>query len=100
MTDEIDDGGPAFSSSGLVTPNGDVIYGWNGMSLRDYFAAAALQGMLASEVYMREIDETAEKFIGDDGWRPTDAQKKQAQVNVVSRTAYDLADALIARRKP
>jgi hypothetical protein len=37
--DKTSDGGPAFPVS--------TLYGQSGMTLRDYFAAAAMQGMLA-----------------------------------------------------
>ena len=51
MSQSINDGGPAFPRT--VTIN-DGIDGFterknNGMTLRDYFAAAALQGLLASQ---------------------------------------------------
>ena len=38
------DGGPAFSQH-----SGHVLPGNAGISMRDYFAAAALQGLIASE---------------------------------------------------
>jgi hypothetical protein len=44
------DGGQAFPSSAEKNVNGQFIKNeQSGMSLRDYFAAKALQGMLASE---------------------------------------------------
>ena len=37
-----DDGGPAFPVAGMTgLPNGEVVYGENGMTLRDYFIAHA-----------------------------------------------------------
>jgi hypothetical protein len=41
MSDEINDGGPAFPSHGTM---GEVTH--EGMSLRDYFAGQALAGLL------------------------------------------------------
>lgn len=68
----IEDGGPAFAFPSVAgLPNGEVIYGHNGMSLRDYFAAHALNGLLASH------SKTAADHAQD---------------------AYELADAMIARR--
>ena len=93
MAKATDNGGPAFPHSYAQAAGG-----LNGMSLRDWFAGMALQGMLSSEIYMREIDVAAESFVGDDDWRPTDAQKKRAQINVLSRTAFDLADAMLRAR--
>ena len=75
----IKDGGPAF-------PHND----WNeelasevtrpGMSLRDYFAATALQGWLAS--------------YGPDSRHPDDV----GHSTTVARQAYAMADAMIAER--
>ena len=44
-TPTIDDGGPAFARAAIPTNWSDK---QNGMSLRDYFAAAALTGIIAS----------------------------------------------------
>jgi hypothetical protein len=38
---QIDDGGPAFPVPDTYHPNGQVQYGSNGMSLRDWFAGQA-----------------------------------------------------------
>lgn len=40
-------GGPAFPEAIAVSPAGDVYPGMSGMTLRDYFAAAALTGLIA-----------------------------------------------------
>lgn len=45
MNTKIDDGGPAFPVTTDQSPSG--AFALPGMTLRDYFAAAALQGMLA-----------------------------------------------------
>ena len=47
MSQPIDDGGPAFPMPDSHHANGQVQYGHLGMTLRDYFAAAALQGLLS-----------------------------------------------------
>lgn len=49
MTNQINDGGPAFPCKREFRSNGVVIdYEMvPGMTMRDYFAAAALQGLLA-----------------------------------------------------
>lgn len=65
---EIDDGGAAFPSE---------YYAEQGMTLRDYFAAAALQGMLGN----RSLVDT---FSGH---------------AVMAEKSYFLADAMIAARK-
>lgn len=43
------DSGQAFPVAPFTQPNGEFDWGKDGMSLRDYFAAAALQGDLASQ---------------------------------------------------
>jgi hypothetical protein len=51
MTNQpINDGGPAFPCEEQIRCNGEVcdIRKFTGMTIRDYFAAAALQGLLAS----------------------------------------------------
>jgi len=44
----INDGGPAFPVPDSHHANGQVQYGANGMTLRDWFAGQALAGLLAS----------------------------------------------------
>ena len=44
MSDKIDDGGPAFPGVDRTAVGGAPV--WEGASLRDYFASAALQGLL------------------------------------------------------
>lgn len=46
-TKPINDGGPAFHVAATVFPNGQCQPGWDGMTLRDYFAAKAMVGTLA-----------------------------------------------------
>jgi hypothetical protein len=45
----INDGGPAFPTPVGIQHN-------DGMTLRDYFAAAALQGLMASRNFLDEYD--------------------------------------------
>lgn len=66
-----DNGGPAF---GEIQQVGDVAMRDGGLSIRDYFAAKAMQGMIASYGYLR------------------------SEVDVIAESAYDCADAMIARR--
>lgn len=50
MSNQIDDGGPAFPrplSELSDDSDGEVAQAYEGMSLRDYFAAKAMQGCLA-----------------------------------------------------
>lgn len=46
----INDGGQAFPCAGVLYPDGSVWdAGSNGMTLRDYFAAKAMQGLMANK---------------------------------------------------
>ena len=63
MSAPINDGGPAFPHKRQIRCNGDVIdyVMESGMTLRDYFAAAALQGVLSNhEAYFDSGKERAE----------------------------------------
>jgi hypothetical protein len=92
MANEIDDGG---STSPYQW--GDQLRG--GLRVRDAFAMAALQGLLSSEVYCREIDQATENFRDHQGIQATPEEKKRAQAKVVANTAFYIADAMIARRR-
>ena len=77
MTDNIYNGGPAFPRpagdfNGSRHGNGAQ----TGMTLRDYFAAKAMQGMAASKEHCT------------DGWAHSD----------IAIQAYDLADAMLRAR--
>jgi hypothetical protein len=73
MSAPTDNGGPAFPVADTVYPSGQVQHGFNGMSLRDYFAAHALAGLLA------------------DG--------NASSRSVYAIDAYDIADSMIAARE-
>lgn len=49
--------GPAFPFPAYTYPNGEINHGEDGMTLRDYFAAKAMQGLLSdSNVKARPLD--------------------------------------------
>lgn len=80
-TKEIDLGGPAFPIP--ITPEmGDTI-DFPGMSLRDYFAAKAMQAFL-SKATPEEIQEISNEIMG---------------VKTVSKAAYIAADFMLEARK-
>jgi hypothetical protein len=80
----MNDGGPAFPTPEILDERrGEVLqYGGPGMSLRDYFAAAALTGMLAHSTRYRP--------------RPGDPVNWH---EAISKEAYELADATLEARK-
>ncbi len=61
----------------------------NGMSLRDYFAAKAMQGMLSNQVLVA-------RFI--DNKSITDQNRDRAIVVSAALTAYAVADAMLEER--
>lgn len=81
MTTEIDDGGPAFPCKLTMTHRG--------ASLRDYFAAAAMQGIVSSidsePNYQRLRGHAAALGLSVSQW--------------IARDAYKQADAMIAARE-
>lgn len=78
MTPHIDNGGPAFPTT-HGRANGDGTFAQNqievGMTLRDYFAAKAMQGMLANQHPYQASDE-----------------------HMFARDAYVVADAMLKAR--
>ena len=65
MSNQINDGGQAFPHKRQIRCNGEVIDSEMepGMTLRDYFAAAALQGILArGQSLSSKKDEVLEAF--------------------------------------
>ncbi len=77
-----DGGGPAFP----CTTGSDGGVAFSGMSLRDYFAAAALMGYLS-------CDDT--RICDDDGSAIVGTKTSE----VFARLAYQQADAMLAERE-
>ena len=65
-----DNGGPAFPCDYEGSTRSDA----SGLSIRDYFAAKAMQGMIARYGYLR------------------------SEVDVIAESAYDCADAMLKER--
>ena len=80
MSDNIKDGGPAFphETQGVSTQGNTFKRTETGMSLRDYFAAAALTGMMTDLA----------------SW-PSD---ENDIANMASKAAYHVADAMLKAR--
>lgn len=75
---KINDGGPAFP---LIGTHYDVLS--IGVTLRDYFAAKAMQGIVS---HLDKIEATG-RAAGD-----------RCQTRFIAETAYQIADAMIAAR--
>lgn len=80
---EHEDGGAAFPVTNLRI--GDQCYASPGMSLRDYFATAALQGMLASG-HQEAVEQV---------WIATG----QSAAGGLALAAYGFADAMLKARE-
>jgi hypothetical protein len=73
------DGGGAFPQTSMARVTEHVFE--TGMTLRDYFAARALQGMIAS------------------GVRSFDVHDSDTNPRYAARRAYEVADAMLAERQ-
>jgi len=79
---KIDDGGPAFPLPAAFNPDGTGIYEeQRGMSLRDYFAALAMQQMIVLAV---------------EGHLDGVARRKAGQI--IADESYAMADFMLAER--
>lgn len=83
---EINDGGPAFPE---VPGDRNGYEGKSGMPLRDYFAAKALQGLLADPSTNVAIKSTDRDFI---------EHEQQKFADMAARAAYRMADAMLRAR--
>lgn len=82
MTDKYDDGGPAFPNT-IENQPGE--HGRKGMSLRDYFAAKAMQGMLADrETILSFANKCQKEMLSPD--------------SAMATAAYGMADAMLRAR--
>lgn len=89
MADKIEDGGPAYPRPEVWKPDGTMCaLALDGMSLRDYFAAAALASVLSDHAHDWELTAWFGKHA-------TGVTKQQ----ILSRRAYDIADAMLSARK-
>lgn len=81
------DGGSAFPSSGVVLHDGRQQGAYEGMALRDYFAAKAMQAQLSNPANDAKALAAAMNNLGLSD--PTAA---------VCRVAYTIADAMLKER--
>jgi len=85
MSDEIKDGGPAFPTENEHQTGNHTMH-FQGMSLRDYFAAKAMQAILTNQ-------DLASAVVKD-----SIANKKVKPTDVLAFAAYEYADAMLAER--
>ncbi len=90
MTDKKPDGGCAFPIAEEMESGRSVASSY-GMSLRDYFAAAALQGMLSAHaIFIKTGDKPK-------GMEPP-PMRKMTDIEI-SSSAYQYADAMLKARE-
>ncbi len=95
MNTPINEGGPAFPVADSHHPNGQVQYGHNGMTLRDYFAGQALVGLCGRDLQgAGESNRNLNNHINHAHVR--DARNS---VSFNARLAYETADAMLAARE-
>ena len=85
MTKTINDGGPAFPRPMSVGPDGLWQLANDGMSQRDWHAGLAMQGFVSNHENIRAMRAAAE-------------QEGITIQAMVARTAYEMADAMLAER--
>ena len=73
MSNQINDGGPAFARDSHMDKEIGLYVQQQGISLRDYFAAAALQGILSST--------------------------QTGHLQIIAKDAYGMADAMLKARE-
>jgi len=72
-----DTGGPAFPVQSYVNADGETFESEpQGMTLRDYFAAKAMQGMLANPKLQEQILKAGQSWIEESAWAVADAMLK------------------------
>ena len=79
-------GGPAFPQPGILSADGIVSsqdYCEGGMTLRDYFAAKAMQAIMANDALLRAAM----------------ANYEGASEAIVAQWSYDQADAMLEERE-
>lgn len=75
MTDKT--GGPAFPVTSYVNSDGETFESKpQGMTLRDYFAAKAMQGMLANPKLQEQILKVGQSWIEESAYAVADAMLK------------------------
>lgn len=84
----MNDGGPAFPLPETILPDGRIVQvNYPGMSLRDWFAGMALQGMVSGVCGHLQIDEVFSAYAHG----PCDSE--------ITERAYAIANVMIAARE-
>ena len=74
----------AYATPDVYHENGSIQYGQNGVTVHEYFAAAAMQGMLSS-IGIKEIYDIANNRHSDRIYTITKAANKMADSMILAR---------------
>lgn len=92
-----DDGGPAFPRTGDAVANEFRDFDLNGMSLRDYFAAKAMAGLLSDG---EQVERMAEYLCETGVTLGDEVDANDALIFAhVAKLAYVASDAMLEARK-
>ena len=94
MTNQTNDGGPAFPLTSSTGDPRDGVYCANGMTLRDYFAAKALSSMAGKWRFF----DRAQKVATDLSKANKKPEEKVEVQDVVAAWSYEFADAMLKAR--
>ena len=91
-----DEGGPAFPNTLIETKDGAITsgfegYGLGGMSMRDYFAAKAMQAEMIT-TFSDATPDSAQEFVS------VANRRGRTLFQHLACNAYEVADAMIAER--
>ena len=92
MTENKDE--PAFPTNDSTHPSGQVFYGKSGMTLRDYFAAKAMLGLMGMNRAEEFVDENGDEMTYEDG----DVGTLFVHTNFLAEEAYMIADMMLKAR--
>jgi hypothetical protein len=81
------DGGPAFPRPQIQDCEHNQYWAQDGMGLRDYFAAKAMQGLIANHEFDQIVELSATEEDEETGWK------------AMATIAYRAADAMLAERE-
>lgn len=83
----------AFSNGIITNKDGLIVGGQDGMDLRDYFAAKAMQGLIIAEI------ESCKYFKPDRPWKWFDIDMNEEDLTDLAKRTFDLADAMMKARE-
>lgn len=92
----INDGGPAFPQHGWSKDPATIerMQAVQGLTVRDYFAAAALTAFLSTETVQQQLSDA----VNDKYRHRPEEDRRHVMNEVIAKRAYWLADAMLAEK--